>query len=93
MGESKVNPVAIAKESARQAVSQDTPPGLSDLHKAHIRLIALQRNTNALLLQYRDMQQEVARVEAEFHALRERVQQETGLEYNDQTLTLEPKSL
>ena len=91
MGESKVNPVAIAKESARQAASQDTP-GLSDLHKAQIRLIALQRNINALALQHRDMQQELAKADAEFHALRERVQQETGLVYNDQTLALEPRS-
>lgn len=90
MAEPKVNPVAIAKEPARQAVSQDTP-GLSDLLKAHIRLIALQRNINGLLLQYRDMQQEAGRVEVEFHALRERVQEETGLVYNEQTLALEPK--
>ncbi len=67
-------------------------PGLSDLHKAQIRLIALQRNMNALLLQCRDMQQEAARVEAEFTALRAKVQEETGLVYNDQTLPLEPKS-
>lgn len=67
-------------------------PDLDDLHKAHIRLIALQRNINGLLLQYRDMQQEAARVEAEFLALRARVEQETGLVYNDQTLALEPKS-
>ncbi len=91
MADSEIRPVTVAKESARQAVPQDMP-GLSDLHKAQIRLIALQRNMNALLLQYRDMQQEAARAEAEFHALRERVQQETGLVYNDQTLTLEPKS-
>ena len=91
MGESKANPVAIGNASARQAGSQDTP-GLSDLLKAHIRLIALQRNINGLLLQYRDMQQEVAKVEAEFHALRDRVQEESGLVYNEQTLTLEPKS-
>ena len=88
MGAPIVSPVPSAKEPARQVASQD---GLSDLLKAHIRLIALQRNINGLLLQYRDMQQEVARVEAEFHALREKVQEETGLAYNEQTLALEPK--
>lgn len=91
MAEPKNNPVAIAKENGPQKVSQDTP-GLSDLYRAHIRLIALQRNINALALQHRDLQQELAKTEAEFHALRETVQQETGLVYNDQTLTLEPKS-
>ena len=90
MDEPKDNPAVMAKENERQAVSQDKP-GLSDLHKAQIRLIALQRNINALALQHRDMQQELAKAEAEFHALRERVQQETGIVYNDQTLTLEPK--
>jgi len=38
------------------------------------------------------MQQELAKAEAEFHALRQKVEQETGLIYNDQTLALEPKS-
>lgn len=65
---------------------------LDDLLKAHVRLIALQRNMNALLLQHRDMQQELAKAEAEFNALRAKVQEETGLIYNDQTLALEPKS-
>jgi hypothetical protein len=37
------------------------------------------------------MQQELSRAEAEFQALRQKIQQETGLVYNDQTLTLEPK--
>ena len=64
---------------------------LEDLHKAHIRVIALQRNINALTLQHRDMQQELAKAEAEFQALRQKVQQESGLLYNDQTLALEPK--
>jgi len=91
MGESRINPVAIAKESVRQAGSQDKL-GLTDLHKAQIRLIALQRNINALALQHRDMQQELAKAEAEFHTLRKRVEEETGMVYNDQTLALEPKS-
>ena len=91
MGDPKVNPVAVAKEDTRREVSTDTPH-LSDLLRAHIRLIALQRNMNALLLQYRDMQQEAARAEAEFMALRAKVDKETGLIYNDQTLALEPKS-
>ena len=65
---------------------------IDGLHKAHIRVIALQRNINALTLQHRDMQQELAKAEAEFHALRAKVQEETGLVYNDQTLALEPKS-
>lgn len=37
------------------------------------------------------MQQEAARVEAEFLALRAKVEEEAGLVYNDQTLALEPK--
>ena len=82
MVEQKDNTVLIAKKSAQQAASQDTT-GLSDLHKAQIRLIALQRNINALALQHRDMQQELAKAEAEFHILREKVQHETGLVYNE----------
>jgi hypothetical protein len=82
------SPAPSAKEPAREATTQDS---LSDLLKAHIRLIAVQRNVNALLLQYRDMQQEAARAEAEFLALRAKVQEETGLAYNDRTLALEPK--
>lgn len=65
---------------------------LDDLLKAHVRLIALQRNMNALLLQHRDMQQELTKAEAEFAALRMKVEKESGLAYNDQTLALEPKT-
>ena len=70
------------------AVVQSSPA----LLKAQIRLVALQRNINALALQHRDMQQVLTKAEAEFHALRVRLEQETGLVYNDQTLALEPKS-
>jgi predicted nucleic acid-binding Zn-ribbon protein len=90
MNESNTGAAAIAKVVAGQAASQ-IAPDLSDLHKAHIRVVALQRNINALALQHRDMQQELSRAEAEFQALRQKIQQETGLVYNDQTLTLEPK--
>jgi hypothetical protein len=79
-----------AEESTQQEASRDRP-GLSELHRAHIRVVALQRNINALALHHRDMQQELARAEADFQALRKKVQEETGLVYNDQTLALENK--
>lgn len=60
--------------------------------KAHIRLVALQRNGNALLLQYRDVQQETAKAEAAFAAVRAKVEADTGMVYNEQTLALETRT-
>jgi hypothetical protein len=99
MSDSKVNSGSNAKEKSPQPVSQDTP-GLSELLKAQIRLIAIQRNIyqkaldiNARTMEHQAMQQEAAKVEAEFQAAREKVQQATGLVYNDEKLTLDPKSV
>ena len=79
MSDSKVNSGSNAKEKSPQPVSQDTS-GFIDLLKAQIRLIAPQRNIyqkvleiNARTMEHQAMQQEAAKVEAEFHAARERV--------------------
>ena len=80
MDSSHENPAAISKDGR-----------ISEILKAQIRVIGLQRNINSLALQHRDMQQELAKAEADFSTVRAKVQQETGLVYNDQTLALEPK--
>jgi hypothetical protein len=90
MSEPNLSAASAAKAGAAQGASE-AAPGVSDLHKAQIRVIALQRNINALALHHRDMQQELARAEAEFAALRAKVEQTTGLVYNEQTLALESK--
>jgi hypothetical protein len=91
MSDSKANSGSNAKESAKQEVSPDAP-GFTELLKAQIRLIAAQRNMNIELHRYRDAQQETVKAEAEFNILREKVQRESGLVYNDEKLSLENKS-
>src|ERR1019366_9060712 len=98
MSDAKVNSGSNGKEHQQQGVSQDTP-GLTELLKAQIRLIAAQRNMNDLALQINTLtvrhhmtQQEAAKAEADFHAVRERVQRETSLVYNDEKLRLENKT-
>ena len=98
MSDSKVNSRANGKGNPPHAVSQDAPD-LTDLLKAQIRFIAAQRNMNDLALQINTLtvrhhmtQQEAAKAEADFHAVRERVQRETGLVYNDEKLSLENKT-
>ena len=86
-----ISGAAASMAAATKSTSEANPPDLGELHKAHIRVIAIQRNLNALLLQQRDLQQEMIRAEAEFRALRAKVQEETGLVYDDQTLALEPR--
>lgn len=60
-----------------------------NLLKAHVRLMAAQRNLNALVINIKDSQQKIQIMTDEFRAIKNTVQDSTGKIYNEETLELE----
>ena len=64
-------------------------PGIEDLLKAHIRLVAAQRNANGLTASLREVQQQIQVLAGQFQEMKNAVEAKTGLRYNEETLALE----
>ncbi len=64
---------------------------LSDLRKAHAQLLAAQRNVNGAAVQYRDLVASEQDAQQKYEAAKKKLEEESGMAYNEATLELEAK--
>ena len=63
-------------------------PTESDLIRSHLRLVAAQRNLFQNLVSYHELTKVVSDFKREYDVLKERVEKETGKNYDEETQEL-----